>query len=135
MASEFEEAYEDIIRSLYAQAEEPSLHVHRRDYLISPDGTFLGNLNNRRHDPEGIFNRYSQYGSPYSNLSIFNRFGQYGSRYSNLSPFSRYATQPPKIFLNNRFVGYLTMNRYMQGAREPEAFLEDIKEGRRPKAH
>lgn len=67
-------------------------------YLVSPDGTYLGNLNNNRYDPNSVSNPYGQYGSQYSPNSINNPYGTYGSPYSNKSPNNPYATQSPRIY-------------------------------------
>lgn len=67
-------------------------------YLVSPDGTYLGNLNNNRYDPDSVSNPYGRYGSKYSSDSINNPYGEYGSRYSDKSPNNPYATQAPRIY-------------------------------------
>ena len=50
--------------------------------IVAPDGTYLGNLNANRYDPNSIANPYGQYGSPYSPNSVNNPYGTYGNRYS-----------------------------------------------------
>ena len=67
-------------------------------YLVSPDGTYLGNLNNNRYDPNSVSNPYGRYGSKYSSESINNPYSEYGSRYSNKSSNNPYATQSPRIY-------------------------------------
>ena len=67
-------------------------------YLVSPDGKYLGNLNNNRYDPDSVSNPYGRYGSKYSADSINNPYGSYGSRYSDKSPNNPYATQAPRIY-------------------------------------
>lgn len=60
--------------------------------LYAPDGTFLGNVNENRYDPDSISNPYGRYGSPYSPESVNNPYGRYGSRYSSESvryPYGR----------------------------------------------
>ena len=51
-------------------------------YIVSPNGTFLGNLNSNQYDPNRVSNPYGRYGSPYSPDSINNPYGTYGSPYS-----------------------------------------------------
>lgn len=127
MAKEnFEKLYEELIRNLYAQSTEVGPFSQYRNYLVSPDGTFLGKLSRNKYDAESISNRYGNYGSKYSSTSIFNPYGNYGSRYSSKSPFNKYANEPPKIFLNNRFYGYLTCNKYHSHAIDTETFLKRI---------
>ena len=70
-------------------------------YLVSPDGTYLGNLNNNQFDPNSVANPFGKYGSKFSPNSINNQFGTYGSPFSNKSPHNPYATQSPYIFSPN----------------------------------
>lgn len=67
-------------------------------YIVSPDGQFLGNLNNNRYDPNSVANPYGRYGSPYSPNSINNPYGRYGSRYSPNSVNNPYATNTPRVY-------------------------------------
>lgn len=66
-------------------------------YLVSPDGTYLGKLNDNRYDPDSVSNPYGQYGSKYSADSINNPYGEYGSKYSDKSPNNPYASNPPIV--------------------------------------
>lgn len=50
--------------------------------IYAPDGTYLGNLNSNRFDPDSISNPYGRYGSKYSPDSVNNRYGIYGNPYS-----------------------------------------------------
>ena len=50
--------------------------------IIAPDGTYRGNLNNNRFDPNSINNPFGKYGSQFSPDSVNNRFGTYGNPYS-----------------------------------------------------
>jgi hypothetical protein len=50
--------------------------------IYSSDGTYLGNLNSNRFDPNSVSNPYGRDGSPYSSDSINNPYGRYGSPYS-----------------------------------------------------
>ncbi len=65
--------------------------------IVSPDGTYLGELNDNRYSADSVANPYGRYGSKYSADSINNEFGKYGSRYSNQSPNNPYASEPPVI--------------------------------------
>lgn len=126
MASEFEKLYEELIRNLYSQTEVGPFSQYR-NYLVSPDGTFLGELSRNKYSGESIFNIYGNYGSKYSSLSIFNAYGNYGSKYSSKSPFNPYAGEPPKIFLDNKFYGRLTLNKYLSNAIDTNDFLNRVK--------
>tara|TARA_Y100001935_G_scaffold152583_1_gene125880 strand:- start:333 stop:623 length:291 start_codon:yes stop_codon:yes gene_type:complete len=69
-------------------------------YIVSPDGTYLGNLNTNKYDPNSVSNPYGVYGSKYSPKSINNPYGVYGSKYSNKSANNPYATQSPRIYVD-----------------------------------
>jgi len=47
-------------------------------YLVSPDGTYLGNLNTNKYDPNSVANPYGKYGSKYSDKSINNPYNSTG---------------------------------------------------------
>lgn len=66
-------------------------------YIVSPDGTYLGKLNNNRYDADSIANPYGKYGSKYSSDSINNPYGEYGSKYSNKSWNNPYASEQPFV--------------------------------------
>jgi hypothetical protein len=82
----------------------------------------LGRISNQ-YNYDSIFNKYGNYGSKYSNKSIFNKYGNYGSKYSQQSATNPYTNTPPKVFLNGRFVGYLTMNKYLNNALPTDLFI------------
>lgn len=63
-----------ILASMPAWAQSPRIYA--------PDGTYLGNLNSNRFDPNSVSNPFGQYGSRYAPNSINNPFGTYGSPYS-----------------------------------------------------
>jgi hypothetical protein len=65
--------------------------------IVGRDGTYLGELNGNRFDPDSVSNPYGRYGSRYSPDSINNPYGTYGSRYSPYSPTNRFATEPPLL--------------------------------------
>lgn len=63
--------------------------------IYAPDGTFLGNLNQNRFDPNSVSNPYGPYGSRFSPNSINNPFGQYGSQFSPNSVHNPFGTGAP----------------------------------------
>lgn len=67
-----------------AHAEPPSIYAD--------DGTYLGNLNSNKYDPNSVSNEYGRYGDPYSPDSINNPYGKYGDPYSPDSVTNPYAT-------------------------------------------
>ena len=50
--------------------------------IYAPDGTYLGNLNSNKFDPNSISNEFGRYGSKFSPNSVNNEFGKYGNPYS-----------------------------------------------------
>ena len=62
--------------------------------IYAPNGTYLGNLNANRYDPNSVANPFGQYGSRFSPNSINNPFGQYGSPFSPNSATNPYAVGP-----------------------------------------
>ena len=93
-------------------------------YIEASDGTFLGKLNPNAYDADSIFNKYGRYGSAYSPTCIFNEYSTYGGPYSTLSPFNEYSSTPPKVFVSGAFVGYLTVNSYLQPRIDPHNIKE-----------
>ena len=89
-------------------------------YVIGADGENLGRI--ARSGSDALGNKYGA-GSPYKSDGLFNRYSKYGSEYSSTSAFSKYATNPPKVVVKVGSdvyqVGVLTTNRYIhtQGQR------------------
>jgi len=86
--------------------------------VIAEDGTYLGKIT-YQYESESIFNEFGKYGSSYSPKSIWNKYGTYGSKYSSYSSLNPYTSTPPKIFKNGFFLGYLTVNKYLNNAINP----------------
>jgi len=116
------EVLEQILAQLYSEQAQES-KVADGSYLIAEDGQLLGNITDNLYDTNSILNQYGPFGSPYSTSSIFNDYSQYGSQYGAYSINNPYCTQPPKLVINGRFVGYVTANPYMSNRISPEAFL------------
>lgn len=89
-------------------------------FLEAHDGTYLGNIRPNRYDQDSIFNAHGQYGSKYSQTSIFNRFGRYGSQISSESAYNRMTRTPPKVYLNGKFIAYLTANKSIRPSIHPD---------------
>lgn len=88
--------------------------------IIAQDdaNTYLGKITSP-YDSDSIFNEYGTYGSEYSFTSIWNDYSTFGSEYSTYSPFNEYTSTPPMIIKDKRIIGYLTTNKYIQGAISP----------------
>ncbi len=116
------EVLEQILAQLYSEQAQKS-KVLNGSYLIAQDRQFLGRINNNHYDTESIINQYGPFGSQYSSTSIHNAYSQYGSQYGAYSLNNPYCTQPPKLFLNERFIGYITANQHITDRISAEAFL------------
>jgi hypothetical protein len=81
-------------------------------YIVSPDGTYLGNLNRNTLDPNSVHNPLGRYGSSLSPDSINNPLGRYGSTLSPYSANNPLATNPPRVYAPNN--GYRRQNTWGQ---------------------
>jgi hypothetical protein len=80
---------------------------------------FLGIISSTL-DGDSIFNSLGSFGSQFSVDSIWNKFGEYGSPHSLQSPFNPYSSDPPTIVKDRKIIGYLTKNKYLEGAVDPD---------------
>lgn len=91
-----------------------------RATLLADDGTYLGRISSNKYDSDSVCNRYGEYGSKYASTSVRNKYGTYGSAYSGSSAYDKYTSTPPAIILGGVQVGYLTKNRVLPGAIDPD---------------
>lgn len=91
--------------------------------IVAEDGEFLGKITMNRFDPQSIGNEVGRFGSPVSRTSILNEIGQYGGQISRMSPFNQITSVPPRIFLGDRFIGYLTVNPVKSPRVDPRALI------------
>jgi hypothetical protein len=78
--------------------------------VLASDGTFLGVLTAQAIHPDAINNPAGVHGNEISATSIFNQAGLFGNEVSPQSAFNSTASNPPKVFRNGSFLGYLTTN-------------------------
>ena len=71
----------------------------------------LGAFRVNRYHPDSLANPYGA-GSPYRTDGLMNRYSPYGSRYSNRSWRNPYATQAPRLYEGGRYRGRWSQNRY-----------------------
>jgi hypothetical protein len=95
-------------------------------YLIAEDGKYIGQLTNNRYDSESICSQYGDYGSKYSSTSITNKYSDYGSKYADYSAYNKYTSTPPRIINQQAFAGYLTKNKYLENAIDPDALFSSL---------
>jgi len=113
---------EQILADLYRKQTTPS-PAPGNSYLIAGDEQFLGRITDNKFDNQSILNPYGPHGSKYSTTSIWNPYSQYASPYGAYSLNNPYCASPPKLFINNHFIGHVTKNRYAQKPILPEAFI------------
>lgn len=91
--------------------------------LIADDGTYLGVISSNRYQNESVCNEYGPHGSPYRQDSVRNEYSAYGSPYRSGSAYNPYTSNPPRIYLNGRAIGYLTKNDFLAGAVDPDVLF------------
>jgi hypothetical protein len=83
-------------------------------YVVGEDGEMLGKIS-KGWSQDSLGNEYGA-GSEYKTDGLFNKYSKYGSSYSSTSAFNDYATNPPKILVKKDggvyLVGVLTTNPY-----------------------
>ncbi len=121
-ADKTKEILEQILAQLY-QEQSKKGKEKEGSYLIAPDNQFLGRITDNIYDNKSINNIYGPYGSKYSNTSIFNPYSQYSSQYGRFSINNPYCTTPPKLFINNKFLGNISVNQYVSKRIPTESFL------------
>ena len=91
--------------------------------LVADDGTYLGVISSNRYQNESVCNEYGPHGSPYRQDSVRNEYSAYGSPYRSGSAYNPYTSNPPRIYLNGRAIGYLTKNDFLAGAVDPDVLF------------
>lgn len=82
------------------------------------ENTCLGKLTNE-YESESIFNDYGKYGNEFSGESIWNGFSTFGNKFNALSPFNGFSKHPPMIIKEGKLIGYLTVNKSIEGSISP----------------
>jgi hypothetical protein len=95
--------------------------------ILSDRGEYLGLISSDSYNPKSIMNDFGQHGSEYQPKSIFNEIGTYGGSISPESPWNEIAVSPPRIFLGDQFVGYLTRNSLKSPRIDPNALVAYLK--------
>ena len=104
-------------------SEVPLQSIDGRGTLLASDGTYLGVISSNRYQEESVCNEYGPHGSPYQQASVRNEYGSYGSPYGSGSAYNPYTSNPPRIFLNGMYIGYLTKNDFLTGAIDPDVLF------------
>jgi len=112
-----------LLRGKVSESEPAARRSKGESFIEAADGAFLGKLNPNQFDSESIFNQFGPYGNRFSQTSIFNKFSIYGNHFSNLSPNNRFTQTPPKLYVNGRFVAYLTVNTFLSPRVNPDELL------------
>jgi|GEM_PF-2501268 len=95
--------------------------------IVASDGEFLGKVSSNRFDSKSITNDVGQHGSNVASKSIFNNVGTYGSEVSTKSAWNDLATSPPRVFVGETFIGYLTTNELKTPRIDPHALVGYLK--------
>ena len=98
--------------------------LRRESFIEAHDGMYLGSLKSNAFNTDSIFNQFGPYGSQFSQTCIFNQFCPYGGQFSQMSPFNQFTQTPPKVYANGQFVGYLTVNQFLNPRIAPERIQE-----------
>lgn len=120
------ELFEQILADLY-EKQAATIQRTGASYLEAKDGQFLGSIVSNRFDSNSILNEYGPYGSRYSTTSIFNQYSDYGSRYGTNSVNNPYCATPPKLIINGRLLGFVTVNRHVVNGVATAAFLHALR--------
>jgi len=95
--------------------------------IVAQDGKYLGLISSNEYASKSIINEYGAHGSEYRFDSINNEYSVYGSEYSIKSSYNEYATSPPRVYLGNQFVAYLTKNKFKTPRIDPDALIGYLK--------
>jgi hypothetical protein len=101
----------------------PSLNLSTLDgwaTLVAEDGTYLGLVSSSQVSLDSICNPVGKYGSPVGLNSVRNTAGKYGSSSGLYSPYNAFSIHPPAIVYRNNVVGYLSKNRSVRNAVDPD---------------
>jgi hypothetical protein len=98
--------------------------------IVADDGQYLGKISSNAIDSDSIMNSIGRYGSEISSTSIFNEVGRYGGKISSMSPFNDITSRPPKIFVGEEFIAYLTTNSLKTPRVDPYALIGYLKSKR-----
>ncbi|MBU0533454.1 MAG: hypothetical protein KJ887_01455 [Candidatus Omnitrophica bacterium] len=116
----------EILEQILAQLHQKQAKRHvieGKSYLIAQNNQFLGNITSNLYDSNSILNKYGTYGSKYSPTSIFNKYSEYGSKYGVYSINNPYCSRPPKLFIKGNFLGYVSVNKYINNRIPTNGFL------------
>jgi endonuclease YncB( thermonuclease family) len=95
--------------------------------IIAADGKYLGLVSSNKYNPKSIINEYGAHGSKHRTDSINNQYGTYGSKYQSKSAFNNSASSPPKVYIGNKFIGYLTTNKSKTPRIDPHRLVQVLK--------
>lgn len=116
------ELLEQLLADLYKK-QAAGIEPIGASYLQAQNGQLLGKITTNRFDKESILNKYGPFGSKYSPTSIFNKYSDYGSRYGNNSVNNPYCATPPRLVINGKVFGFVTVNRNVKNRIQTEPFL------------
>lgn len=98
--------------------------------IVADDGTFLGAISSNAFESKSISNEVGSHGSFVGSASIFNDVSRYGGEVSPQSPWNDIGTRPPKVFLKDKFIAFLTVNEAKSPRIDPSALVAYLKQKR-----
>jgi hypothetical protein len=117
-----------LLQGKICESEKDIRCLKKESFIIAQDGQFLGSIKPDTYDQDSIFNNYSPYGSSYSQFSIYNTYSKYGNIFSQYSPYNQFSQTPPEVYVNGKFVAYLTINQLKTPRLAPEELKEWAKD-------
>lgn len=117
----------DALAELFRQQTNRTRAKPNGNFLVGGDGKFLGRVTKDRHDQTSLLNKFGPHGSKYSQTSIFNPHSPYASRHGSFSMNNPHSTKPPRLMLGDQFTKFVTVNKRLKNALDPEVFISLLK--------
>jgi hypothetical protein len=126
VADKTQEVLEQLLAGLY-EKQTLGARPTGSSYVQAENDQYLGKITENKLDSESILNEYGPYGSRYSTTSIFNPYSDYGSTYGANSVNNPYCSTPPKLVVNDRLLGRISVNPNVRDRIPTESFLYSLK--------
>jgi len=105
--------------------------LNGKSSIVAADGTYLGKIGSDSMDARSILNVNGAHGCREETACILNEKGDYGSAGSPTSAFNPDAETPPKVYIGEKFIGFLTTNKDIARRIDPNALVGAFKEEQR----
>jgi len=101
--------------------------LNGKSSIVAADGTYLGKIGSDSMDAKSILNVNGAHGCREETACILNEKGDYGSAGSPTSAFNPDAETPPKVYIGEKFIGFLTTNKNEPRRIDPNALVGAFK--------